>query len=93
MTLVGDNQIPAFDPVARAAALGISDRVVWHTWMSETDLDCAYWTSRAFIFLSDLARHLPGNTTLDFMAVSSYGTSTKSDSMPPYSTPDSGCMP
>jgi len=32
----------------------------------------------AFIFLSDLARHLPGNTTLDFMAVSSYGTSTKS---------------
>jgi hypoxanthine phosphoribosyltransferase len=32
----------------------------------------------AFIFLSDLARHLPGKTTLDFMAVSSYGTSTKS---------------
>jgi hypoxanthine phosphoribosyltransferase len=32
----------------------------------------------AFIFLSDLARHLPSNTTLDFMAVSSYGTSTKS---------------
>jgi hypoxanthine phosphoribosyltransferase len=32
----------------------------------------------AFVFLSDLARHLPSNTTLDFMAVSSYGTSTKS---------------
>jgi hypoxanthine phosphoribosyltransferase len=32
----------------------------------------------AFIFLSDLARHLPTPTTLDFMAVSSYGTSTKS---------------
>src|ERR1041384_5523432 len=32
----------------------------------------------AFIFLSDLARHLPSKTTLDFMAVSSYGTSTKS---------------
>jgi hypoxanthine phosphoribosyltransferase len=32
----------------------------------------------AFIFLSDLARQLPGKTTLDFMAVSSYGTSTKS---------------
>jgi hypoxanthine phosphoribosyltransferase len=31
----------------------------------------------AFIFLSDLARQLP-STTLDFMAVSSYGTSTKS---------------
>ena len=32
----------------------------------------------AFIFLSDLARHFPGTATLDFMAVSSYGTSTKS---------------
>ena len=32
----------------------------------------------AFIFLSDLARQLPSNTTLDFMAVSSYGMSTKS---------------
>src|SRR4030095_7095938 len=31
----------------------------------------------AFIFLSDLARQLP-STSLDFMAVSSYGTSTKS---------------
>jgi len=32
----------------------------------------------AFVFLSDLARQLPSTTTLDFMAVSSYGTSTKS---------------
>src|SRR2546427_5032309 len=32
----------------------------------------------AFVFLSDLARQLPDTTTLDFMAVSSYGTSTKS---------------
>ena len=32
----------------------------------------------AFIFLSDLARSLPAQTTLDFMAVSSYGASTKS---------------
>lgn len=32
----------------------------------------------AFIFLADLARQLPASTTLDFMAVSSYGTSTKS---------------
>src|SRR4029079_11859349 len=32
----------------------------------------------AFIFLSDLARQLPAPATLDFMAVSSYGTSTKS---------------
>ena len=32
----------------------------------------------AFIFLSDLARNLPPKTTLDFMAVSSYGASTKS---------------
>ena len=32
----------------------------------------------AFVFLSDLARELPSTTTLDFMAVSSYGASTKS---------------
>src|SRR4026208_1069476 len=32
----------------------------------------------ALIFLSDLARQLPSTTSLDFMAVSSYGTSTKS---------------
>jgi hypoxanthine phosphoribosyltransferase len=32
----------------------------------------------AFVFLSDLARALEGPVTLDFMAVSSYGTSTKS---------------
>src|SRR4051812_14487980 len=32
----------------------------------------------AFVFLADLARELPSTTTLDFMAVSSYGTSTKS---------------
>jgi hypoxanthine phosphoribosyltransferase len=32
----------------------------------------------AFIFLSDLARQLPSTATLDFMAVSSYGTSAKS---------------
>jgi len=32
----------------------------------------------AFIFLSDLARALEGNTTLDFIAVSSYGSSTAS---------------
>lgn len=32
----------------------------------------------AFVFLSDLARALDGRTTLDFMAVSSYGSSTRS---------------
>jgi len=32
----------------------------------------------AFVFLSDLARQLPSTASLDFMAVSSYGTSTKS---------------
>jgi hypoxanthine phosphoribosyltransferase len=32
----------------------------------------------AFMFLSDLARHLPGRCSLDFIAVSSYGSSTKS---------------
>ncbi|MBI4885730.1 MAG: hypoxanthine phosphoribosyltransferase [Acidobacteria bacterium] len=32
----------------------------------------------AFVFLSDLARAMPGRCSLDFMAVSSYGTSTRS---------------
>ena len=32
----------------------------------------------AFIFLADLARNLPGTSTFDFIAVSSYGSSTKS---------------
>jgi hypoxanthine phosphoribosyltransferase len=32
----------------------------------------------AFVFLSDLARELPPTTTLDFMAVSSYGDGTSS---------------
>ena len=32
----------------------------------------------AFMFLADLARALEGDSTLDFMAVSSYGSSTKS---------------
>jgi hypoxanthine phosphoribosyltransferase len=32
----------------------------------------------AFVFLSDLSRALPGDCSLDFMAVSSYGKSTKS---------------
>jgi hypoxanthine phosphoribosyltransferase len=32
----------------------------------------------AFVFLSDLARAMPGHCSLDFMAVSSYGTATSS---------------
>ncbi len=32
----------------------------------------------AFVFLSDLSRALPGDCSLDFMALSSYGKSTKS---------------
>ena len=32
----------------------------------------------AFIFLSDLVRHMPGHVSLDFMAVSSYAKGTTS---------------
>ena len=32
----------------------------------------------AFVFLSDLIRHLPGDATVDFIAVESYGTGTTS---------------
>lgn len=31
----------------------------------------------AFIFLSDLVRHMPGHVSLDFMALSSYAKGTK----------------
>ena len=37
----------------------------------------------AFIFLSDLARAIPGDCSLDFMAVSSYGRSTQSSGQVP----------
>ena len=32
----------------------------------------------AFVFLADLARQLPATTTLDFLAVSSYGSGSRS---------------
>jgi len=53
LVLVGDNQMPEFDPLVRAASLGIGDLVTWRTWLSDVDLDRAYWTSRAFAFLSE----------------------------------------
>jgi hypoxanthine phosphoribosyltransferase len=43
--------------------------------------DCVHFVcvlKGAFVFLSDLARAMEGEVTLDFMAVSSYGTSTRS---------------
>jgi len=53
LVLVGDNQIPGFDPLRHAQHLGIADRVTWHQWLSDSDLDRMYWQSRVFCFLSD----------------------------------------
>jgi hypoxanthine phosphoribosyltransferase len=65
--------ISADDIRARVAALA-QDIVTDHP--GGVHLVCVL--KGAFIFLSDLCRALPGNCSLDFMAVSSYGKSTKS---------------
>ncbi len=43
-----------------------------------SDLHLVCVLKGAFLFLSDLVRAIPGPLTLDFMAVSSYGTRTRS---------------
>jgi hypoxanthine phosphoribosyltransferase len=43
----------------------------------EGDLHLVCVLKGAFMFMSDLIRALPGDTSIDFMAVSSYGKSTK----------------
>lgn len=54
LVLVGGNQTqPRIDPLAIATRLGIADRVTWHTWVSDADLDVLYARARAFAFLSD----------------------------------------
>lgn len=54
LVLVGGNQTqPRIDPMAMAARLGIADRVTWHTYVSDPELDALYARARAFVFLSD----------------------------------------
>jgi len=42
----------------------------------DADLHVIAVLKGAFIFLSDLVRHIPGHVSLDFMAVSSYAKGT-----------------
>jgi glycosyltransferase involved in cell wall biosynthesis len=52
--LIGDNRTsPRQDPRQLAAAHGIGDRVEWRDYVSDEDLDRAYRSARAFLFLSD----------------------------------------
>jgi len=54
LVLVGGNQTqPRIDPIAIATRLGIADRVTWHTYVSDAELDALYARARVFAFLSD----------------------------------------
>ncbi len=54
LVLVGGNQTqPPIDPIAIATRLAVADRVTWHTYVSDDELDALYARARAFAFLSD----------------------------------------
>jgi glycosyltransferase involved in cell wall biosynthesis len=54
LVLVGGNQTqPRIDPLALAAKHGIADRVTWHTYVNDADLNALYARARVFAFLSD----------------------------------------
>ena len=71
LVLVGDNRTrPHIDPLAIAAALGVSDAVEWRAYVDDATLDRLYDEAGAFLFLSDyegfgitpleaLAHHVP----------------------------------
>ena len=65
--------ITAADIATRVRAMGQQIR---HDHPDTVHLVCVL--KGAFVFLADLARAVEGRVTLDFIAVSSYGTSTKS---------------
>jgi glycosyltransferase involved in cell wall biosynthesis len=54
LVLIGDNRThPRIDPRELAAELGIAARVDWREYVSDQELDSAYWSARVFVFLSD----------------------------------------
>jgi glycosyltransferase involved in cell wall biosynthesis len=54
LVLVGDNRTrPHIDPLAIAAALGVSDAVEWRAYVDDATLDRLYDEAGAFLFLSD----------------------------------------
>ena len=69
------NVLISADDIQRTRATRSRRRSIATILTASTSSACS---KGAFVFLSDLARQLPATATLDFMAVSSYGTSTKS---------------
>jgi hypoxanthine phosphoribosyltransferase len=65
--------IPTEDIQARVKALGVE---IQRDHPGELHLVCVL--KGAFMFLADLLRALPETTTIDFVAISSYGKSTRS---------------
>lgn len=54
LVLVGDNRTtPRQDPLALAAQSGVTDRVEWHRYAPDAELDRLYDAARVFVFLSD----------------------------------------
>jgi glycosyltransferase involved in cell wall biosynthesis len=54
LVLIGDNRThPRIDPRELASELGIASRVDWREYVSDADLEAAYWNARVFVFLSD----------------------------------------
>ena len=54
LDIVGDNRTyPHADLVAAIASEGIADRVRWHEWVTDAELEDLYSHARAFAFLSE----------------------------------------
>jgi glycosyltransferase involved in cell wall biosynthesis len=54
LVLIGDNRThPRIDPRELASELGIASRVDWREYVSDAELEAAYWNARVFAFLSD----------------------------------------
>jgi glycosyltransferase involved in cell wall biosynthesis len=53
LVLAGDNRtLPPLDPLAIAAAEGVSSQVEWRRYVNDLDLSRLYADARAFVFLS-----------------------------------------
>jgi glycosyltransferase involved in cell wall biosynthesis len=54
LVLIGDNRThPRIDPRELASELGVAERVDWREYVSDAELETAYWNARVFVFLSD----------------------------------------
>src|SRR5690606_32373918 len=54
LVLVGGNKTrPHIDPQQLSQAAGVSDRVTWRSYVSDSELEALYDSARVFAFLSD----------------------------------------